>query len=78
MNYSFFIGANFKKNVKMYRIMKKDIKKTLKRLVVEVDSDFHQELKVLAATRNISMKKVILRALTLWIVKEKSYKSEPV
>lgn len=78
MNYSFFIGANFKKNVKMYRIMKKDIKKTLKRLVVEVDSDFHQELKVLAATRNISMKKVILRALTLWIVKEKSYKSESV
>lgn len=62
----------------MYRIMKKDIKKTLKRLVVEVDSDFHQELKVLAATRNISMKKVILRALTLWIVKEKSYKSESV
>jgi len=47
--------------------------KNLKKLILEVESDTHKEIKVRAAERNISMRLWVLRAIAEAIRKEQQY-----
>lgn len=47
--------------------------KRIKRLVVNLKEEEHQSLKVLAAKKNITMSKMVMQAITLYI--EKAFRS---
>jgi len=53
--------------------MDKEKDKLTKRLVVDMDPDLHYLLKSLALKRNITLKQLILRLVSEFILKEKKY-----
>jgi len=49
------------------------VEKNLKRLSLDISDELHQEIKIRAAKRNITMKKYIVRSILDLIKKEKEY-----
>lgn len=48
-------------------------RKTPKRLLIELPEEWHQEIKVSAANKNISIKTYVLRAVIKQIKEDKQY-----
>lgn len=49
-----------------------DLEKT-KRLVVDIEQELHDEIKIMAIKHNVTMKKWVLKAITKEMLLEKSY-----